>query len=200
MSFLAPEHAGLNLAHPNNTILGIFQFCFCYRVMVPFVLLFITIGNRGRNSGRTSVIFPCISSDCPSSSVLGQSLSRHFIVAVLARWCQFPVTGALWQHHSLHWYTLLYKRMVAYKPGSNVNCETSAKPQANWHHTSIKTKGGTYIGAVHIAVTGLKILDRPKLSLDQLTTPDLCPWPFDPSVMHMRNQLIDVILSIHSAV
>ena len=37
-------------------------------------------------------------------------------------------------------------------------------------------KGGvTYIGAVHIAATGVKILDRPKISLDLLTTPDLCP-------------------------
>ena len=35
--------------------------------------------------------------------------------------------------------------------------------------------GVTYIGAVHIAAIGVKILDRPKLSLDLLTTPDLCP-------------------------
>ena len=34
--------------------------------------------------------------------------------------------------------------------------------------------GVTYISAVHIAATGVKILDRPKLSLDLLTTPDLC--------------------------
>ena len=65
----------------------------------------------------------------------------------------------------------------------------------------LQLQGGvTYIGAVHIAATGVKILDRPKLSLDLLTTPDLCPWPFDPSVMRMRNRLIDVILTIHSAV
>ena len=35
--------------------------------------------------------------------------------------------------------------------------------------------GVTYIGDVHIAATGVKILDRPRISPDLLTTPDLCP-------------------------
>ena len=65
-------------------------------------------------------------------------------------------------------------------------------------HMGLFQGGFTYIGAVHIAATGVKILDRPKISLDLLTTPDLCPSPFDPSVIRMRNWLIDVILTIHS--
>ena len=31
-----------------------------------------------------------------------------------------------------------------------------------------------------------------KISLDLLTAPDLCPWPFDPSLMRMRKRHIDV--------
>ena len=55
---------------------------------------------------------------------------QTFIVAVLARWCQFPVTGALWQHQ----FTLVHSCTVAYKSGNNVNCDEYYKPWANWHH------------------------------------------------------------------
>ena len=44
-------------------------------------------------------------------------------------------------------------------------------------------EGRVYIGAVHIAATRAKILDCPKLSLNLLTTPDLCSFEHS----HARN-------------
>ena len=42
------------------------------------------------------------------------------------------------------------------------------------HQCDTGARGVSHIGAVHMAATGVKILDRPKISLDLLTTPDLC--------------------------
>ena len=60
-------------------------------------------------------------------------------------------------------------------PFSNNVVSTEPWAMRNLQKSAIDQGGVTYIGTVHIAATGVKILDRPKISLDLLTTPDLCP-------------------------